>query len=240
MKRIIYVPWPKSDCPVLATAVDGWAKSYGGRNQKVSRESKAESKDEKEGLKPAEVYATVQRIKASPQIFEVIFWDGPNKKKLQDLHKVEEGDLPQLYVVGHGDPDAGQIYPERHFSHNGLRPDPLVEKLLDEEALPENFNGKVKLFMCQSGVKGRRMEIGGQWGERNVDSFAQQFANEFLRRRRSAQVFGYTEKLAHSITGVLAFKCAVEGPDNDWRYRIGASNFRQPFRLDPEYLTYFQ
>jgi hypothetical protein len=62
------------------------------------------------------------------------------------------------------------------------------------------------------------------------------FANNFLPQRCNAQVFGYTERLATSITGVLAFKSAVEGPDNDRRIRIGASNFRQRFHAHPDFL----
>lgn len=53
---------------------------------------------------------------------------------------------------------------------------------VEKEALPLDFNGKVKLFICQSGVNSPM-----------DDSFVQKFANEFLLKRPDAQVFGYTE-----------------------------------------------
>jgi hypothetical protein len=40
MRRIIYVPWPKSACPVTAKDVEEWADSYGKRTHKASKTSK--------------------------------------------------------------------------------------------------------------------------------------------------------------------------------------------------------
>lgn len=220
MRRILYIPWTEKECTQIVTDAKLWADSYSSRQFKVERTTDL--------IRPQDVKVLPQT--AQSKLFEVLIYDPARKEQLKALGAVTDiNDVHQLYILGHCNPEISgmDIYPTRIISDKtpGLFFLDLGLRLLEHEKLPEDFNGKVKLFVCKGGIGPTPLK-GNPPKDRQENSFAQVFANYFIAQRPSAKVYAYTEELvsSHPSSKQIAFKAVWD--ESSKMIRVGARQAR--------------
>lgn len=218
MRRILYIPWTKEECPEIVNDANQWVNSYSTRKYAVEKSNT---------LVPSKDIQPLAK-EASSKNFELMIYDPATKGQFKELKPVSDiNNLDQVYILGHGDPELSplEIYPQRSASSGGLFFFQLVGRILDHEELPEDFNGRIKLFVCKGGIGPKPLK-GPAPESPQANSFAQIFGDGFLKRRPSAKLYAYTESLVNSYetSKHIAFKALWD--ESSKQVKVGAAPAR--------------
>jgi hypothetical protein len=218
MRRILYIPWIKEECPEIVNDAHQWVNSYSTRQYTVEKSNTL--------VPPKDIQPLAKE--ASPKKFELMIYDPARKDQFKELKPVSDiSNLDQIYILGHGDPELStlEIYPQRNASSTGLLFFQLTGRVIDHEGLPDDFNGRVKLFVCKGGIGPKPLK-GPAPENPQANSFAQLFGDDFLKRRPSAKLYAYTESLvnSHETSKHIAFKALWD--ESSKQVKVGAAPAR--------------